>query len=85
MMREKIVGTNANPRLRPMGAEEDAAASDRVLTLPNAITVVRLLLLPVFVWLLFHDHRVAAGYLLAALGITDFLDGYLARHLHQTS
>ena len=70
-----------------MGGEEidEVVASDRILTLPNAITVARLLLLPVFVWLLFHDHRVAAGYLLAALGITDFLDGYLARHLHQTS
>jgi len=70
-----------------MGGDEidGDVASDRILTVPNAITVVRLLLLPVFVWLLFHDHRVAAGYLLAGLGITDFLDGYLARHLHQTS
>lgn len=63
----------------------EEAVSDRILTVPNAITVVRLCLLPLFVWLLFNDHRVAAAWLLAALGITDFLDGYIARHFHQTS
>jgi cardiolipin synthase len=65
------------------GAHEQV--SDRILTVPNAITTVRLALLPVFVWLLFNDHRVAAAYLLAGLGITDFLDGYIARHFNQTS
>ena len=65
--------------------DELEEVSDRILTVPNAITAVRLALLPVFVWLLFNDHRVAAAYLLAALGITDFLDGYIARHFHQTS
>jgi cardiolipin synthase (CMP-forming) len=58
---------------------------DRILTIPNVITLVRLLLLPVFVWLLFDDHRVAAALLLALLGITDFLDGYIARHFDQAS
>lgn len=59
---------------------------DRVLTVPNVITVVRLCLLPVFLWLLFgRDDRASAAWLLAALGTTDFLDGYIARHLHQES
>ncbi|SRR5579885_3653981 len=61
------------------------AGADRILTIPNVITVVRLLLLPVFVWLLFNDHKAAAAGLLAALGITDFLDGYIARHFDQGS
>jgi cardiolipin synthase len=66
--------------------EPDRPRTDRVLTLPNVITVARLCCLPVFLWLLFgRDNRAAAAWLLAALGITDFVDGYLARHLHQES
>jgi cardiolipin synthase len=64
----------------------DDKPEDRILTIPNAITIARLLCLPVFLWLLFgRDNRAAAAILLAVLGATDFLDGYLARHLHQTS
>jgi cardiolipin synthase (CMP-forming) len=60
--------------------------TDRILTIPNVITVVRLCLLPVFLWLLFaKDDRANAAWLLAALGTTDFLDGYIARHFHQVS
>src|SRR4029450_629077 len=63
-----------------------AGARDRVLTLPNLVTVVRLSCLPVFLWLLFGlEDRAAAAWLLAALGATDWVDGYLARHLHQES
>jgi cardiolipin synthase (CMP-forming) len=65
---------------------DPAPNTDRVLTLPNAITVARLCCLPVFLWLLFgQENRAAAAWLLGALGITDFVDGYLARHLHQVS
>jgi cardiolipin synthase len=57
-----------------------------VLTLPNLITLARLACLPVFLWLLFgREDRVAAAALLAVLGITDWVDGYLARHLGQVS
>ena len=66
--------------------EHDEVVSDRILTVPNVITVVRLLCLPVFLWLLLHDeNRAAAAWLLGALGATDFVDGYVARHFHQTS
>ncbi len=59
---------------------------DRVLTLPNAVTVARLCLLPLFLWLLLARHeRYAAAWVLAAMGATDWVDGYLARHLHQVS
>jgi cardiolipin synthase len=64
---------------------EQEPGADRILTIPNLITLARLLCLPIFVWLLFHDHRVAAAWLLAALGVTDFLDGYIARHFNQGS
>ena len=63
-----------------------AGASSRVLTLPNVITLVRLSCLPLFLWLLFaQEDRAAAAWLLAALGATDWIDGYLARHMHQES
>src|SRR5438477_4639982 len=59
---------------------------DRILTLPNAVSVARLGLVPVFVWLLFGRHdREAAAWLLAGLGATDWVDGYAARHLDQVS
>jgi cardiolipin synthase len=62
------------------------SSSHRILTLPNFITLIRLACLPWFLWLLFGaEDRAAAGWLLAALGITDWVDGYLARHLGQTS
>ncbi len=59
---------------------------DRILTIPNIITVVRLSLLPVFLWLLFgREDRATAAWLLAGLGTTDFFDGYIARHFNQVS
>ena len=60
--------------------------TSRVLTLPNVITFIRLACLPVFLWLLFvQEDRFAAAVLLAVLGITDFVDGYIARRFHQVS
>ena len=64
----------------------DGSDEDRIVTIPNAITVVRLLLLPVFVYLLFGaEDRFAAGWLLLGIGSTDWVDGYLARRLNQVS
>ena len=61
-------------------------APDRLLTLPNVISVIRLCCLPVFLWLLFgRDTRVAAALLLGGLGATDWIDGYIARHFDQVS
>ncbi len=61
-------------------------AEDRVLTVPNLITAVRLACLPLYLYLLFgRDNRAAAALLLAALGATDWVDGYIARHFDQVS
>jgi len=57
----------------------------RVVTLPNAISVARLACAPVFVWLVASDRRVAAFVLLGALGASDWVDGYIARHFDQGS
>jgi cardiolipin synthase len=65
--------------------DADRTAS-RIATLPNLVTLLRLAFLPVFLWLLFgREDRAAAAWLLAALGATDWIDGYLARRLSQTT
>lgn len=57
-----------------------------LLTWPNAITLVRMLCIPLFVWLLFaQDNRAAAAWLLGALGSTDWVDGWVARRFDQMS
>jgi cardiolipin synthase len=69
-----------------VAAQPATIAEQRVLTLPNLVTLIRLACLPLFLWLLFgQENRAAAAGLLAALGVTDWIDGYLARHLGQTS
>ena len=67
-----------------LAAEE--AQLGRVLTAPNVITGIRLACIPLFVWLLFGAHRQTdAAILLAVLGATDWVDGYVARRWHQVS
>src|SRR6476660_5974476 len=62
------------------------AGEDRILTIPNVVSVIRLLCVPVFLWLLFDQQkRAEAAFLLGALGATDFVDGYIARHFNQVS
>ena len=71
-----------------MSEEEEALVSgeDRIFTIPNLLSVIRLLCVPVFLWLLFDQHkRAEAAFLLGALGATDFVDGYIARHFNQVS
>lgn len=66
--------------------EPDDPRLDRVLTIPNVISLVRLACLPLFLWLLFgREDRASAAWLLAFLGTTDFLDGWIARHFEQVS
>lgn len=70
----------------PEAQTPDTANEDRILTVPNAITVVRLACLPLFLWLLFaRDNRHAAAWLLGGLGATDWVDGYVARRFKQVS
>jgi CDP-diacylglycerol--glycerol-3-phosphate 3-phosphatidyltransferase len=64
------------------------------LTWPMGLTMLRMLLLPVFLWLILIDsgnensdrpHRWYAVGIFAIMAVTDKLDGYLARRLQQTS
>ena len=56
------------------------------LNLPNSITLLRILLIPVFVWLYLEptpERAFMAGLVFATAAFTDFLDGYLARRSGQ--
>ncbi len=64
----------------------DEQASSAILTIPNVVSLVRLAMVPLFLWLLLGaDQVAAAGWLLGVIGATDWVDGYLARRLGQVS
>lgn len=59
---------------------------DRILTIPNVLSLGRLACIPVFLWLLFgRDNPVGAALLLGVLGATDWVDGTVARRFNQVS
>ena len=59
--------------------------SGRLLTLPNALSVLRLLGLPVFVWAIVAERDVLALVILLLSGLTDYLDGKIARRFNMES
>lgn len=59
--------------------------SSRIITLPNVLTIFRMALTPVFVSLLFYQKFVWALTAFVVAGITDGLDGLLARRFKQQS
>jgi cardiolipin synthase len=56
-----------------------------VLNIPNLLSLLRIALVPVFLWLLLTEMFLLAIAVLALAGLTDFLDGFLARKLNQTT
>src|ERR1044071_5372651 len=59
--------------------------SSRIITLPNILTIFRMALIPLFVSMLFYQQFVWALGIFIVAGITDGLDGLLARRFHQQS
>jgi cardiolipin synthase len=59
--------------------------SSRILTIPNALSVLRLIGVPVFLALIFTEHDGWALLVLMVAGFTDYLDGKLARRFGQES
>lgn len=63
-----------------------APTTNRIWTIPNVLSFVRLCCIPIFVWLLFgRDDRMWASILLGTLGATDWVDGFIARRYGQVS
>lgn len=59
---------------------------DRILTVPNLLSILRLILIPIFLWLVLVERADMAGVLvLTVSGITDWADGAIARRTGQFS
>jgi cardiolipin synthase (CMP-forming) len=65
---------------------EPTASGDRVLTIPNVLSGIRVIGAPVFLWLILgpKEDGLALGVLMLS-GATDYFDGWVARRLNQTS
>ena len=64
----------------------EGRASNRIITIPNLVSFVRLLTIPVFWWvLLVEDNVPVAAWIVFIVGWTDWIDGFLARRLDQVS
>lgn len=59
---------------------------NKILTIPNLLSLFRLILIPVIVWLYWvRKDYFPAGVLLIVSGLTDLADGYIARRFHAVS
>lgn len=56
-----------------------------MFTIPNYITIMRILLIPIFLYFFIEGEYFISGLIFAVSGLTDFLDGYLARKYNMTS
>jgi len=74
-------------RPKPDATESESPATKNVLTVPNLITLLRFLALPVLAWFLLDPtrERLATFVLFSTLALLDMVDGYIARHFHQVS
>jgi cardiolipin synthase len=64
----------------------EEASLSRIATVPNLLSFVRILLIPVFVALILHHGTEGAGLVLLGMVVsTDWIDGYIARHTGQVS
>lgn len=55
------------------------------MTVPNLVSLLRILLVPLFWWVLLGGRPTPAALILVVMGVTDWLDGWLARRLDQVT
>jgi cardiolipin synthase len=65
--------------------DASAAISSRVFTVPNVLSFIRLLLVPVFLWLVVTGEDFWALVVLVFSSLSDYLDGQIARRFHQVT
>ena len=64
----------------------ESKSENKILTVPNLLSLFRLILIPVIVWLYWYRKEyIPAGVLLIISGLTDLADGYIARHFNAVS
>ena len=66
-------------------ARETEEVSDRIFTIPNLISFIRLCMVPAYLILLLQGFNLIATILFAAAAATDFVDGQIARRTHSVS
>jgi cardiolipin synthase len=85
-MRGKCSTSPAGPAVSSLpGPNNHVPAAARFITIPNVLSLSRIVLLPVILFFLFRRQGVAALGIMALSWITDALDGYLARRFNQVS
>ena len=68
-----------------MEVQETRVQTDRIFTIPNILSMARLVGVPLFLWLILAKHDGWALAVLMLSGISDYLDGKLARKWNQIS
>lgn len=66
-------------------ASDAQEVSDKILTLPNVISFIRLCMVPAYLVMLLGGNDIAATILFAVAASTDFVDGQIARRTHSVS
>lgn len=74
------MGAGAGERATTGGQQRVLPVSDQIWTVPNLLSIFRLLLVPVFIWLLVVDELGWAALVLVVAGVSDLADGKIARH-----
>ena len=74
----RLIGAGTRP-------DTELTVLDRFWTIPNLVTVLRFLGIPLFVYFIAADRYGSAFITLVLVGGTDWIDGYLARRLNQVS
>lgn len=85
MRGDSALGTRASATPAPAVENNSAHLPSRLVTLPNLLSLSRLLLLPIILLFLVRHQPVPALALMAVSWTTDALDGWLARRLHLVS
>jgi cardiolipin synthase len=65
--------------------EQTQSMWQQARNVPNTLSFLRLLMVPVFLWLILSHHGAWAILLLAISSLTDLLDGYIARRFNQVT
>lgn len=59
---------------------------NRIITIPNILSVCRILMIPVFIWAYcYRKEYLLAFWILCLSGVTDLVDGFIARTFHMVS
>lgn len=65
--------------------EQQLRPRNIIFTIPNFISLLRLISIPLIAYMLYTDRKWAALIILALSALSDWLDGFLARRMHQIS